>query len=184
MRNVPPFKTGYEAFKILVNGLSDPGNRRFMLRTNFATLARALVVERTNGKRSWSRPGVGTKFAVLFGSTSELPVAIDVCEWVEDGSGKDLVDLAKFFKPQPPGHEMRLNQDFINVDVHWTTQDSESHYTADFSSYFDHSAPPIVEAGVSEGAPTPSRASSSDAEHPTHSLLKRIWGKRKGSSKP
>lgn len=167
LRRIPPLEQGYEKDMTFGAFRSDLGNEIFVHCPWGQKLAAVLVFERktpVDDHKSPLRnhPGGGTKFAVLFGSSDQLPIAVDVLEWTEglirprllklarnrrqqslhdDLDKAVLSKLATSFNPQSPGVRMSLGNDYIQVDVHRVVDDCGTCYVADVSASFDPTEP-------------------------------------------
>lgn len=211
---IPHLEQGYE--KVTKIGVSKPelGNDVFFHCSYGQNLAAILVLERKTPMDHQksplpNRPGEGTKFAVLFGSSDQLPIAVDVCEWTvglikpfwseSAWSLREKIQLAtagfstraKFFNPQPPGRRMKLGDDYIQVDVHRVVDDCGTCYVADVSASFDPTEPAQTSPSHSaidlvQGAPITHGATSVKSgcqDLPKSKGISRIWANIRHVSK-
>lgn len=196
VRQIPHLEQGYE--KVMTIGTRRPalGNGVFARHAYSQKLTAVLVLERKTpmdyrNSLLHNRPGDGTKFAVLFGSSAEFPIAVDVCEWTDDLVKTALSKLATSFNPQPPGRRMSLGNDYIQVDIHHVVDDCGTSYVADVSAGFvitesektsnSHSSPDLVHT-----APIANKATSVTNERQEKANSKglfRIWGNVRQATK-
>ncbi|KAL1646947.1 hypothetical protein SLS58_003084 [Diplodia intermedia] len=122
LRQLPRIEEGYKTVTMLGDHVH---NRDFVMYPDGVRLAAVLVLERMTTPGYYKqhrrhRPGEDTRFAVLFGSSHELPIAVDACEWTDDSSGVGtadlLADLATSFKPQPLRRGISLGHDRVKPD--------------------------------------------------------------------